>query len=110
MFRTILGWIGILWMGASALHADPPQQPSASTPSSQYRAVLNRYCVVCHNEKLKTANLMLDKMDVAASYAGSRGLGKGDSQTSGQCHAAARIAAARQELLCGFSNIPGGGN
>src|SRR5512138_3327122 len=27
------------------------------------RALLDQYCVTCHNEKLKTAGLMLDKMD-----------------------------------------------
>jgi hypothetical protein len=29
------------------------------------RAVLDRYCVVCHNAKLKTANLELEKLDLA---------------------------------------------
>ncbi|PWT99021.1 MAG: hypothetical protein C5B51_27950 [Terriglobia bacterium] len=29
------------------------------------RAVLDRYCVVCHSAKLKTANLELDKLDLA---------------------------------------------
>lgn len=29
-----------------------------------YRDTLNRYCVTCHNEKLKTANLTLDLVDV----------------------------------------------
>src|SRR6266853_1289167 len=29
------------------------------------RAVLDRYCVTCHNQKLKTAGLLLDKMDLA---------------------------------------------
>ena len=28
------------------------------------RALLNQYCVTCHNQKAKTAGLMLDKMDV----------------------------------------------
>src|SRR5439155_19144255 len=28
------------------------------------RALLDRYCVTCHNEKLATAGLMLDKMDL----------------------------------------------
>src|SRR3954467_1837085 len=36
--------------------------PAAAAPSQ--RELLNKYCVSCHNEKLKTANLMLDKMDV----------------------------------------------
>src|SRR6266849_7964679 len=38
-------------------------RPGATT-STDHRAVLNRYCVTCHNEKLKTAGLMLDTMDV----------------------------------------------
>src|SRR5579863_8504880 len=29
------------------------------------RAVLDKYCVVCHNAKLKTANLLLDQLDLA---------------------------------------------
>ncbi len=33
--------------------------------SSPQRAVLNQYCITCHNEKLKTAGLMLDKIDVS---------------------------------------------
>ena len=36
----------------------------ASSPGAPYRAVLNRYCVTCHNERLKTADLILSKEDV----------------------------------------------
>ena len=36
-----------------------PQSPSPE------RALLNQYCVGCHNEKTKTAGLMLDKLDLA---------------------------------------------
>src|ERR1700756_4638077 len=46
------------------------QSPSASPLASQ-RAVLDRYCVTCHNQKLKTAGLMLDQMDVAKIAAGA---------------------------------------
>jgi hypothetical protein len=35
----------------------------ATSPLSQ-RAVLDQYCVTCHNQKLKTAGLMLDKLDL----------------------------------------------
>ncbi|MCY4029839.1 MAG: DUF1592 domain-containing protein [Acidobacteria bacterium] len=35
-------------------------EPSAST----YRAVLDRYCVTCHNERLRTAHLTLDSVDI----------------------------------------------
>src|SRR5262245_29571662 len=41
--------------------AIPPLQAQTS-PSA--RAVLDKYCVTCHNERLKTAGLMLDKADV----------------------------------------------
>src|SRR5262249_51176594 len=41
-----------------------PQTSTASTPSAPYRAMLDQYCVTCHNERAKTAGLMLDKMDL----------------------------------------------
>jgi len=31
----------------------------------QHRNVLNQYCVTCHNETLKTANILLDKADIS---------------------------------------------
>ena len=34
---------------------------AAQAPS---RALLDRYCVTCHNERLQTANLMLDRVDL----------------------------------------------
>ena len=37
----------------------------ASAPTAeQYRAVLDQYCVTCHNERLKTGGLTLDTMDL----------------------------------------------
>ena len=38
--------------------------PAASSPSPQ-RALLDRYCVTCHNEQRRTGGLALDTMDVA---------------------------------------------
>ena len=45
-----------LWLVAasSGLFADPA-----------YRAVLDKYCVTCHNQRLKTGGLTLDNMDLA---------------------------------------------
>ena len=41
------------------------QEPPASAPSSaEHRAMIQRYCFTCHNERLKTANLLLDTMNV----------------------------------------------
>ena len=41
-----------------------PSSSSAARTASPQRVVLNRYCITCHNEKLKTAGLMLDKANV----------------------------------------------
>src|SRR5712692_8470725 len=55
----------------SQVHGSQPQPSSPVTPSVvlpravlEPRAVLDKYCVSCHNERLKTAGLTLDKMDV----------------------------------------------
>src|SRR6266576_5272840 len=38
------------------------QQPA---PATSQRALFDQYCVTCHNDKLKTANLSLQKLDLA---------------------------------------------
>ncbi len=44
----------------------PKQAASApSMDAAAARTMLNKYCVGCHNQKLKTANLELDKLDLA---------------------------------------------
>jgi mono/diheme cytochrome c family protein len=44
-----------------------PSAPAAADagPASSSRRLLDRYCVTCHNERLKTADLTLDQVDVA---------------------------------------------
>ena len=45
--------------------ARPTAQAVGSPPQAPLdRSLLDRYCVTCHNERLKTAGLMLDKVDV----------------------------------------------
>jgi hypothetical protein len=39
--------------------------PVAEPPGTPARAVVDQYCVTCHNERLKTAGLMLDKADLS---------------------------------------------
>src|SRR5215831_8730175 len=53
----------LLTAGFPALHA---QQPSGERPSSAspQRALINQYCLGCHNDKLKTGGLALDKVNV----------------------------------------------
>src|SRR4030095_162974 len=39
--------------------------PPASADSTAQRALVNQYCVTCHNARLKTGGLMLDQLDLA---------------------------------------------
>ena len=65
MLKTILGWIGIGLVGAGSCYAAELQTLSpVPSHASPHRALLKRYCVVCHNETLRTAELMLDKAEV----------------------------------------------
>jgi hypothetical protein len=42
----------------------PTQAQQAASAAAPHRAMLDRYCVSCHNERLRTAELTLDKLDV----------------------------------------------
>jgi mono/diheme cytochrome c family protein len=56
--RGVICGAAVLGASSLGLAAD---SPSASAP---YRALLDKYCVTCHNQKLKTGGLMLDRMDL----------------------------------------------
>ena len=89
--HAILGWLGVALLSASCFSVGPrlpessrpaaavsPQtQTSSSTPgtpgtpgtpvspgAAPHRAVLDRYCVTCHNERLLTAGLALDTANI----------------------------------------------
>ena len=57
-------WIAL---AAGVPRAAGPQRESspAAAAASSSRAVLDTYCVTCHNDRLKTAGLALDRADVA---------------------------------------------
>jgi len=57
----IIGCIAIGSAGLSHGQAAGPQRPS---PPAQ-RALLDQYCVTCHNDRAKTANLSLANLDLA---------------------------------------------
>ncbi|HEY3822963.1 MAG TPA: DUF1592 domain-containing protein [Bryobacteraceae bacterium] len=69
--RSLVLVIGVC--AAALVVFSAPQQPGSARASgpapgailspAAERALLNKYCVTCHNEKLKTAGLMLDKVD-----------------------------------------------
>src|ERR1051326_4980055 len=69
MARSSTRYITVaLLLGLVCLAQGAPQKKSSKSipdSNSPQHAVLNQYCIVCHNEKLKTAGLMLDKLDVA---------------------------------------------
>jgi mono/diheme cytochrome c family protein len=54
-----------LVLTAASYHPAKSQQDSASTDAATYGAVIQGYCVVCHNGELKTASLELDKANIS---------------------------------------------
>jgi len=71
MAGVCIAWVGAISFEASRpLHASAPPAATLQTPSPKpaasatpARELVTRYCVTCHNEKLKTADLLLDKAD-----------------------------------------------
>src|SRR5262245_28737286 len=55
------------------LRSAASQQPrvAANNAAALYRALLDQYCVTCHNDRVKTAGLALDKMDLNQLGAGA---------------------------------------
>ena len=62
----VVVWVCALASGAvgAAGQATSAPQAERAAPASQ-RALLDRYCVTCHNTRLKTGNLALDAFDVS---------------------------------------------
>jgi hypothetical protein len=50
---------------AGTLAAAPQQPAKPAAPANPNQALINRYCATCHNQKLKTANLALDLLDLS---------------------------------------------
>ncbi len=48
-----------------AVSAQSPSSTGAPPSASSSRQLIDRYCVTCHNERLETAGLRLDQIDVA---------------------------------------------
>jgi len=60
--------VGAALLSSSSGHlgaAGAPQQAPSSSPTTPQRALLDQYCVGCHNQRSKTANVMFDTMDLA---------------------------------------------
>ena len=85
--HAMLGWLGVALLSASCFPVEPrlhvqtrpleasrpaaaagpqtqPSPPAVSPGAAPHRAVLDRYCVTCHNERLLTAGLALDTANI----------------------------------------------
>src|SRR5918999_1504322 len=65
--RTLLVWPAVLlWIGSASINAGLTQSSSPAPTSSQlpHRATLDKFCVACHNARLRTAALELDLVDI----------------------------------------------
>ncbi len=70
--------LAVLFVAPAAAHAagqEPAAHAEASTAatseSAEYRAVLDRYCTTCHNDRLQTAGLTLESLDMVHVGAGA---------------------------------------
>src|SRR5262245_4470782 len=59
----ISGWIGAAASSVEIWARQPQSTPSTASPNPQ--ALVNQYCVTCHNQRLRTAGLALDSLDAA---------------------------------------------
>ncbi len=62
MNRRVLVRHAVAFLGMSLLAVSAGAQSSSSDPD--YSAILKQYCFTCHNDKLKTAGLSLERMDL----------------------------------------------
>src|SRR5258705_13213744 len=56
--------LAVLPLGYASVRAAQTAAPAAA-PKPPERALLDQYCVTCHNQRLKTANITFDTMDLA---------------------------------------------
>src|SRR5271167_1752046 len=64
VIQSILG-MGVVVLTVGQLGAAQSSgSAGASASASIDRSLVDKYCVSCHNEKLKTGNLALDKVDI----------------------------------------------
>jgi len=76
MRHQVLTLAALMWVGPTAWSVAPvagaqspstaaSSRPAAARPTVDYREVVTKYCVTCHNERLKTGGLSLDTVDVS---------------------------------------------
>ena len=58
--------VGALLVAAGASPSFAGPAPASARAAAEHRATLDRYCVTCHNDRLRIAGLALDAADVEA--------------------------------------------
>ena len=84
LIARLAGLVGlaVLLGGQLPIHAASPETrggssaAAAQAPEPPSRALFDRYCITCHNERLQTAGLMLDRLDVADVHGNAETLEK----------------------------------
>src|SRR5438067_1192317 len=61
----VCGSMALLASITANLSANQARPPVSAQSAAPVRELVNAYCVSCHNERTKTANLILDKADTA---------------------------------------------
>src|SRR4051812_6751632 len=56
---------GMLCFGRQGTRPVGPATPMTAATMATQRAVLDQYCVTCHNDKTRRANLLLEKLDLS---------------------------------------------
>ena len=63
--RGLVGWLGVVLVtgGAGSARAQAPEATPVPHASSSPRALLDRFCVACHNDRTRQAGLTLQSID-----------------------------------------------
>ncbi|MSV34481.1 MAG: DUF1592 domain-containing protein [Bryobacterales bacterium] len=65
-WKLLIGWFAILFVVGSVSSVFAQQQAASGAAAAPHTAVVNQYCVTCHNSKLKIAGLQLDAISADA--------------------------------------------
>src|SRR6185436_2558973 len=66
--KRVLALAGCLWLACATVMPSAAAPLSAQAPgndSAPYRAIVDQYCVTCHNARLKTGDLVLEKLEMS---------------------------------------------
>src|SRR5215831_1172875 len=65
--KVAVASLAILFALAAFAQTRRPQPQTAAVSAETQRAILDQYCVTCHNDRTKRANLTLEKLDLTTA-------------------------------------------